>query len=175
VALGYDLNIEGALAVLVDLMQGNGFTMSRSPYAPNYRGLVDALIDLKESFPTVIPYRVGFDAVTFENVTQGDVLYLRNSDGLVGRAIASGTLDEAYVVGFADTTKLAGETVRVLVTGVEAMSGLDAGDHYFLSAGGAGAITTTPPSATGQYVVRVGEAVSGSEIAIQLEPPILLS
>ncbi len=174
-ALGYDPNIEGALAVLVDLMQGNGFTMTRSPYAPNYRGLVDALIDLKESFPTFIPFRVGFNATTFENVSQGDALYLRSSDGLVGRAIASGTLDQAFVVGFADTTKASGEVVRVLVTGVEAMSGLDAGDHYFLSAAGAGAITTTAPTTPGQYVVRVGEAVSGSEIAIQIEPPILLS
>lgn len=174
-ALGYDPNIEGALAVLVDLMQGNGFTMTRSPYAPNYRGLVDALIDLKESFPTVIPFRVGFNAVTFENVSQGDALYLRSSDGLVGRAIASGTVDEAYVAGFADTTKATGETVKVLVTGVEALSGLDAAEHYFLSAAGAGAITITPPTTPGHYVVRVGEAVSGSELSIQLEPPILLS
>jgi hypothetical protein len=74
VATGYDPNIEGALAVLVDLMQGNGFAMTRSPYAPNYRGLVDALIDLKDGFPTFIPFRVGFDAVTFEDVTQGDAL-----------------------------------------------------------------------------------------------------
>jgi hypothetical protein len=175
VATGYDPNIEGALAVLVDLMQGNGFTMSRSPYAPNYRGLVDALIDLKDGFPTVIPFRVGFDAVTFENISQGDALYLRSSDGLVGRATASGTLDEAYVVGFADTSKLTGETVKVLVTGIEAISGLDAGDHYFLATGGYGAITTTAPTTAGHYVVRVGEAVSGSELAIQLEPPILLS
>jgi hypothetical protein len=79
------------------------------------------------------------------------------------------------VVGIADTTKGSGEVVKVLVTGVEAISGLDAGDHYFLSAASAGAITTTPPSTPGQYVVRVGEAVSGAEFAIQLEPPILLS
>lgn len=174
-ATGYDPNIEGALAVLVDLMQGNGFTMSRAPYAPNYRGLVDALIDLKEGFPSFAPYRIGFNAVTFENVTQGDALYLRSADGLVGRAIASGTLDEAYVAGFADTTKPSGEVVRVLITGLETISGLDAGDHYFLSASGAGAITTTSPSTAGHYVVRVGEAISANEFSIQLEPPILLN
>lgn len=172
---GYEPNIEGALAVLVDLMQGSGFTMTRSPYAPNYRGLVDALIDLKDGFPTFAPFRVGFDAVAFQDVNQGDALYLRSSDGQVGKAIASGTLDQAYVAGFADTTKLAGQTVKVLVTGVEAISGLDAGDNYFLSASTAGAITTTPPSTPGQYVVRVGEAVSANEFSIQLEPPILLS
>jgi hypothetical protein len=172
---GYEPNIEGALAVLVDLMQGNGFTMTRSPYAPNYRGLVDALIDLKDGFPTFVPFRVGFDAIAFENVSQGEALYLRSSDGQVGKAIASGTLDQAYVAGFADASKNAGETVKVLVTGMEAIAGLDAGDHYFLSAGTPGSITTTPPSTAGHYVVRVGEAVSGSEFSIQLEPPILLS
>jgi hypothetical protein len=175
VATGYEPNIEGALQVLVDLMQGNGFTMTRSPYAPNYRGLVDALIDLKDGFPTFVPFRVGFDVEVFEDVSQGAALYLRSSDGKAGRAIASGTLDQAYVVGIADTTKLTGEIVKVLVTGVEAITGLDAGDHYFLSAASAGAITTTAPSTPGQYVVRVGEAVSGNEFSIQLEPPILLS
>lgn len=172
---GYEPNIEGAITVLVDLMQGNGFAMTREPYAPNYRGLVDALIDLKDGFPTFIPFRVGFNAELFENVSQGQALYLRTTDGLAGKAIASGTLDQAYVVGFADTTKNAGEVVRVLVTGVEPISGLDAGDHYFLSAASAGAITTTPPSTPGQYVVIVGEAVSTSEFSIQLEPPVLLS
>jgi len=174
-ATGYEPNIEGALAVLVDLMEGNGFTMTRSPYAPNYRGLVDALIDLKDGFPTFVPFRVGFDATTFEAVSQGDALYLRASDGQAGKAIANDTLDKAYVVGFADTSKGAGEVVKVLVTGVEAISGLDAGDHYFLSSSSAGAITTTAPSTPGEYVVRVGEAVSASEFSIQLEPPILLS
>lgn len=172
---GYEPNIEGALAVLVDLMQGNGFTMTREPYAPNYRGLVDALIDLKEGFPTFVPFRIGFNVEVFENVSQGEALYLRSSDGHAGRAIASGTLDQAYVAGFADTTKSTGEIVKVLVTGIKAISGLDAGDHYFLSASSAGAITTTAPSTPGQYVVRVGEAVSTSEFSIQLEPPVLLS
>jgi len=172
---GYEPNIEGALAVLVDLMQGNGFTMARAPYAPNYRGLVDALIDLKDGFPTFVPFRIGFDAITFEAVNQGEALYLRSTDGLVGKAIASGTLDQAYVVGFADTSKGIGETVKVLVTGIEAISGLDAGDHYFLSPATAGLITLTPPNTAGQYVVNVGEAVSNSEFSIQLEPPILLS
>ena len=112
---GYEPNIEGALAVLVDLMEGNGFTMTRSPYAPNYRGLVDALIDLKDGFPTFAPFRVGFNATTFQAVNQGQALYMRSSDGLVGAAIASGTLDQAYVVGIADTTKGSGEVVKVLV------------------------------------------------------------
>ena len=67
-ATGYEPNVEGALAVLVDLMNANAFTMTRQPYEPNYRGLVDALIDLKEGFPVFSPTRVGFDVTTFEDV-----------------------------------------------------------------------------------------------------------
>ena len=59
----YEPNIQGAIAVLRDLMIANSFTMTREPYEPNYRGLVDAVIDLKEGFPTFAPYKlvwVGF-------------------------------------------------------------------------------------------------------------------
>lgn len=172
-ATGYEPNIEGAIAVLVDLMRGNGFTLTRQPYEPNYRGLVDAIIDLKEGFPTFAPYRVGFDATTFEDVTDGAALYMRTSDGLVGLAQADGTVDEALVVGFADSAVTTGNTVKVIVTGIKTLSGLDAGDIYFLSTT-AGAITLTPPSTAGHFVTRVGEAASTTDFSIQLEPPIQL-
>ena len=42
------------------------------------------------------------------------------------------------------------------------MTGLDAGDLYFLSPSTAGAITLTPPSTAGQAVVRLGEAASAT-------------
>ena len=73
----------------------------------------------------------GFGAVAFENVTQGAALYSRSSDGKVGLARAAGTLDEATVVGFAQTAKNTGEEVRVLTVGVLALSGLDAGDPFY--------------------------------------------
>ena len=34
-------NLEGAIKVLVDLLTANSFTMTRSPYANNFRGLVE--------------------------------------------------------------------------------------------------------------------------------------
>ena len=54
------------------------------------------------------------------------------------------------------------------------MSGLDAGDLYFLSPTTAGAITTTAPSGSGQAVTRLGEAATATDFSIQLEPPVLL-
>lgn len=145
------------------------------PYEPNSVGLTQVLIDLKDTMAGRTVYSVaGFVAEGFEDVTQGDALFSRASDGKVGRAIANDTLDKATVVGFAQTTKSAGEEVRVLIVGVLADSGLDAGDIFYLSDSGAGNITTTPPSTAGRFLTRVGEAASASEFIIQIEPPILL-
>ena len=66
------------------------------------------------------------------------------------------------------------QQVRVLTVGMLPTSGLDAGDIYYLSAATPGLITTTPPSTAGQFVTRVGEAASSSELIIQLEPPVQL-
>ena len=176
-ATGYEPNLEGAIAVLVDLMTANSFTMTRQPYEPNYRGLVDAIIDLKEGFPTFSPARVGFDATTFEAVGDGDALYMRTSDGKVGKASASnGSLENSLVVGFANAAASSGATVKVIVTGVKTMTGtVDPGDVYFLSPSTAGAITLIAPSASGQAITRVGEGATATDFSIQIEPPIRLS
>ena len=168
-------NIEGAIKVLVDLLTANGFTMTRSPYENNMRGLVDALIDLKEGFPTFAPLQVGFNATAFESVSDGDALFMRTSDGQVGKAsAANGTLENATGVGFANAAALANETVKVIFVGLKTLSSLNAGDLFFLSDSTAGAITTTPPSGAGKAVTRVGEASTTTDFAIHIEPPVLL-
>lgn len=146
------------------------------PYAPNNQGLTEALIDLKSTMAGKTVYSVaGFQALAFENVSQGEALYARSSDGKVGRAIANDTFDKANVIGFAQTSKLSGELVRVLIVGVAPNSGLSPGQIYYLSAASAGTITTTPPSTAGHYLTRVGEAASTAELIVQLEPPVQLS
>ena len=168
-------NIEGAIGVLVDLLTANGFTMTRSPYENNMRGLVDSLIDLKEGFPTFAPLQVGFNATAFQDVTDGDALFMRTSDGQVGKAsAANGTLENATVVGFANAATTANDTVKVIVVGLKTLSSLNAGDLFFLSDSSAGAITTTPPSGAGKAVTRVGEASTTTDFAIHIEPPVLL-
>ena len=89
------------------------------PYSSNAEGFTQVLIDLKDTMAGKTVYAVaGFGALAFENVTQGAALYSRSSDGKVGLARAAGTLDEATVVGFAQTAKNIGEEVRVLTIGV---------------------------------------------------------
>ena len=168
-------NIEGAIKILVDLLSANSFTMTRSPYENNIRGLVDALIDFKEGFPTFAPLQVGFNATAFQDVTDGDALYMRTSDGQVGKASAAdGTIENATVVGFANATVSANSTVKVIVTGLKTLSSLNAGDLFFLSDSTAGAITTSAPSGAGKAVTRVGEASTTTDLAIHIEPPVLL-
>jgi hypothetical protein len=171
----YNEDIVGAIEVLVDLMSGNGFVMSREPYAPNYRGLVDALIDLKEGFPVFVPTQLGFNAQAGENISQGQPVYIDHTTGFVYKAIASGTEDQAHVAGFANQTKTTGQIVPVLIAGILPTTGLDVGDYYYLSATSAGAITNVPPSGAGKYVVPVGQAVTADQLSIQLEPTIKLS
>ena len=147
------------------------------PYAGNVEGLVAVLEDFRATMPNPIVFKVvGYQALTFEDVTQGDALYSRASDGKVGKAIANGTVDQATVAGFAETTKTAGQTVRVIVSGqvVAGTQTLDAGDLFFLSAASAGSITKTPPTTAGHFLTLVGEAANTSELIVRIKRPIQL-
>ena len=146
------------------------------PYSANAEGFTQALIDLKSTMPSQTVFKVtGYETTCFEDVVQGQVLYSRASDGQVGKAIASDTLDKATVAGVAETSKSAGQSLKVIVAGIVATSGLDLGDQYYLSAASAGAIVKTPPSSAGQYISRIGESGSTGQLIIRIEPPILLS
>ena len=146
------------------------------PYAPNFEGVVAALIDFKDTSPSDSAFKLfGVELTCFEDVTQGNALYIRASDGKVGKARANGTLDEAVVTGVAETTKTAGELVRAIVVGQAAVAQtLDAGDLFFLSATTPGHLTKTPPSAAGQYVTLIGEAPNNTELTVKIRRPILL-
>ena len=146
------------------------------PYAANAEGLTGVLTDIVSTMPNPIVFKVvGYVVNAFENVTQGDVLYARASDGQVGKAIANDTLDKAVVAGIAETTVTAGNQVRVIVTGQVAVStAIDPGDMYFLSAASAGSLTKTPPTTAGHYVTLVGEAGTSNQIVLKIRRPIQL-
>ena len=147
------------------------------PYAANVEGLVSVLEDFRQTMPNPIVFKVvGYQAEAFENVSQGDAIYSRASDGKVGKAVANGTLDQAIAAGFAETTQTAGQIVRVIVSGQVAAGTqtLDAGDIFFLSAASAGSITKTPPTTAGQFLTLVGEAANTSELIVRIKRPIQL-
>ena len=147
--------------------------MAYEPYAPNAQGLTEALIDTKTNWPGQITNKInGFAAIAAENLNQGDAVFSRASDGKLEKAIANATQDKATVAGFVETTITAGNLVTCIVSGVTPVSGLDPGDSYFLSASSAGAIVKTPPSSSGHFVTRVGEAVTSASLVVRAEPPI---
>ena len=146
------------------------------PYAANFAGLTGVLKDIASTMPNPIVFKVvGYVTNAFENVTQGDALYSRASDGQVGKAIANDTLDKAVVAGIAETTVTAGNEVRVIITGQVAVStSIDPGDLYYLSAASAGSLTKTPPTTAGHYVTLVGEAGTSNQLVLKIKRPIEL-
>jgi hypothetical protein len=52
--------------------------------------------------------------------------------------------------------------------------GLTPGTVYFLGAATAGTLTSTAPSTTGQFVVRVGRAISSTKLDLMIMAPIKL-
>ena len=146
------------------------------PYAGNAEGLTAVPTDIVSTMPNPIVFKVvGYVVNAFENVTQGDVLYSRTSDGQVGKAVANDTLDKAVVAGIAETTVTAGSEVRVIVTGQVAVStSIDAGDTYFLSASSPGSLTKTPPTTAGHYITLVGEAGTSNQLVLKIKRPIQL-
>ena len=59
-------------------------------------------------------------------------------------------------------------------TAVIGSASLTSGSVYYLDPATAGKLTATAPSTVGQYVVRVGQAYSTTEMCIRIQPPILL-
>jgi len=103
----------------------------------------------------------------------GDVVYIDAADGVKkAKADAAGT---ANAFGFATATIANAATGSYQSSGILAgLSGLTSGSTYYLSAATAGAMTTTAPTTVGQYVVRLGVAVSTTELKIAIQGPILL-
>lgn len=103
----------------------------------------------------------------------GDVVYLNAADS-VKKALAA-AISTAQAIAIATTTITNGTTGIYRTAAIlSGLTGLTAGAVYYLSATTAGQMTTTAPSSPGQYVVRLGTAVSTTEFQIKIERPILL-
>lgn len=103
----------------------------------------------------------------------GDIVYISAANtGKKAKADAAGTKE---AIAFAMGAITNGTTGSYQTDGViSGLTGLSAGSVYYLSATTAGAMTNVAPTTAGQYVVRVGRAVSTTELEIEIERPILL-
>lgn len=93
----------------------------------------------------------------------GNPVYLY-SGGSVRNAIAS-DIDKARVVGVV-VEKLSGIECIVRKIGEANISGLTAGNDYFLSEVTAGELTLFPPTGLGSFVVRICHCISSDRVYI---------
>lgn len=105
-------------------------------------------------------------------VAVGDAVYI-NSSGACVRAQAN-SVATTFPVGF--ITAVNGSNATVAIAGLATgHSGLTPGQRYFLSSTTAGGISSSAPTAAGQYVTQIGIALSATSIILQVHPPVLLS
>lgn len=104
----------------------------------------------------------------------GNVVYISANDTVkLAEANAIGTKDAMALC--ASVSVGAGTTGSYQTDGdLPGLSGLVAGSVYYLSPSTPGGMSTTPPSTAGQYVVRLGIAISTTEFLIHIERAILL-
>ncbi len=96
------------------------------------------------------------------------------------------TQNTVRVAGLAESTTNNGAPMEVISDGVFVATtgewdtvtgdsgGLTPGSDYWLSATTAGKLTTTAPDSTGNFVQRVGHALSATELEIEVGQPIKL-
>lgn len=117
--------------------------------------------------------------------TIGQILYQDGGSGSVSKALADAA-GTSVPFGMAAATTAAAAAGDVITDGIVTATtgewdavtgqtgGLTPGSKYYMSAATAGNITTTPPSATGEYVVALGVANSTTEFLFRPGQRILL-
>jgi len=118
-------------------------------------------------------------------ITIGQAVYPDGNGSVdLGQANASGTVEVLGLVAATSIASAASGSIQTdgiltattgqwdAVTG--GTGGLVAGTVYYLDPSTAGHITSTAPTTASQYVVRIGVALSTTELEISVRPPILL-
>lgn len=109
-----------------------------------------------------------------EDISVNDLVYISTGTGNdSGRTagqiykVDASNDDRADVLGFAPKAITSGNIGEVQVSGnLTGFTGLTAGKIYYASASTPGAITLTPPSTNGQWVIAVCLAASSNEVVI---------
>lgn len=131
-------------------------------------------LDIVGDFVNTLEEVIILSGVAGGTVTAGDVVYVSASN-TVTRAQAN-AVNTSDVIAIALTGGTVGQAITFQVTGcVERVGwGLTAASIYYLSAGVAGALTTTAPTTTGQVVVVIGKTVTSDKLVLQIGQGILL-
>lgn len=125
---------------------------------------------------TMMPSGIGPDTQTIsasENLTAGALVNVWNSTGAkVRNADATVAGKEAH--GFVLASVSSGASATVYFIGNNSgLTGLTPGVQFLQTT--PGTVSTTPPSATGNVVQRVGFATSATNLNFDSQPPIVLA
>ena len=162
------------------------YTMPHTPFPKIYTSpktpghVLDTLWKLSANVEALATFVDGVEAniivegVAASNLTAGDIVYVSASNTFTLAQANGAAASEA--VGIVTATVLSGATVSVQLAGEVQVTGwgLTAGSWYYLSATVAGGKTVTAPSTVGQYVVRIGRAITSERLALCIDPGILL-
>lgn len=146
-----------------DLLKRGASALGRLAVGANLKilgsdGTDPAWTNEHETLKHLRPYTYG------ESITAGDSLYLKTSDGKAYKALATAASTMYPFIGFATESGVADE-VKMVTYDFIVLSGLTAGDIYYMDASTPGAITNTAPA----LAKRVGVAISTTILAINRE------
>jgi hypothetical protein len=113
----------------------------------------------------------------------GTPVYVNGGNAIPAQADSQSTV---RVAGLVDATTTNNNVLNVVSDGVFSANtsewdvvtgqtgGLTEGDDYFLSAANPGELTVNAPDSAGEFVLRVGHALSATEMEIEVGQPIKL-
>lgn len=125
--------------------------------------------------PSLIPGSEVITIVAGENLSAGDLVNLYDDAGVgkVRKADASSGISKS-AIGYVLSSATSGASVAVYFEGViSGLTGLTAGENYFLSATNPGKVTATAPTATGHICQFIGKARSSSILVFEADTPII--
>lgn len=112
--------------------------------------------------------RVCFEYTAGEAIAAGQAVYISAAD-TVSLADTSAEAT-SRIIGVAGAAIANGAQGKICSDGVVGgFSGLTAGSRYFQDPATPGALTTTPPTGSGESIVQVGYAKSATELALQID------
>ena len=171
----YPENTGGIISAIQACIVAAGGTLTTA-YNHNTGGIISALVALQTAIAGMDESSLTMELTAAENLAIGDAVYI-DANGKLAKAIHSSTRDIATVAGMVMEAVSANATAKLSFAGKIDLTGwsggnLTVGSRYFLN--GSGAISTTPPSTGGHYVVFVGEALNANTLALNIDVPVQL-
>lgn len=140
-------------------------------------GKIPALDATGRLSTTFMPMGIGADTKSLassENLASGNLVNVYDNAGTPTVRKADATAAGKEAVGFVLAATTSPANALVYFEGsITGLSGLTPGARYYLDTT-AGAVTATPPSASGNVLQYIGRAVSASEISLELDDAIVI-